>query len=140
MGMKVATDTVSTDTLSTYDVPMLGISRYGSGESQFRLRFEGEMSGLEAKAYLKPVGGKVQIRMNFDDLQKAPMNKRFVLWTSSPEGYTKIGQVIHVGKKDTAQIRGETALRDFGLFLTVEDNDVDRPTSRMYRTFTYVAP
>lgn len=138
----VGTDTVSTAAIatSTYDVPMLGVSKYGSGESQFRLRFDGEMSGLEAKAYLKPVGGKTQIRMNFDDLQKAPLNKRFILWTSSPEGYTKIGQVIHVGKKDTAQIRGETALSDFGLFLTVEDVDVDRPTSRIYQTFTYVAP
>lgn len=138
----VATDTVATTAIATsnYNVPMLGVSKYGKGESQFRLRFDGELSGLEAKAYLKPVGGKTQIRMNFDDLQKAPMNKRFVLWTSSPEGYTKIGQVIHVGKKDTAQIRGETALSDFGLFLTVEEVDVDRPTSTIYQTFTYVAP
>ncbi len=66
------------------------------------------------------------------------MEKRFVLWTSGPEGYTKIGQIIHTGKKDTAEIRGETSLSDFGLFLTVEDTDVDRPTSTIYSTFTYV--
>lgn len=136
----VSTSTVTTGNLATYDVPMLGISKYGKDRTMFRLKFDGEMSGLEAKAYLKPVGGKTQIRMNFDDLQKAPMNKRFVLWTASPEGYTKIGQVIHVGQKDTAQIRGETALNDFGLFLTVEDIDVDRPTSTIYRTFTYSKP
>jgi hypothetical protein len=45
---------------------------------------------------------------------------------------------VHAGKKDTAEIRGETALSDFGLFLTAEDIDVDRPTSRIYSTFTVV--
>ena len=119
---------------------MLGFGKYKGKTSVLRLMFDGELKGLQAKAYLKPVGGKTQIRMTFDDLQKAPLNKRFVLWASGPEGYTKIGQVIHAGKKDTAEIRGESALTDFGLFLTVEDTDVDRPTSTMYRTFTYVTP
>lgn len=132
------TMTTTTTTTTTYDVPMLGMSRYRGKTSELRLKFGGEMSGLEAKAYLKPVGGKTQIRMTFDDLQKAPMNKRFVLWTYGPNGYTKIGQVVHAGNKDTAEIRGETALPDFGLFLTAEDVDVDRPTSTVYSTFTFV--
>jgi hypothetical protein len=106
--------------------------------TKLELKFGGEMSGLQAHAYLKPVGGKTQIRMTFDDLQKAPMNKRFVLWTYGPSGYTKIGQVVHVGIKDTAEIRGETTLSDFGLLLTAEDTDVDRPTSTVYSTFTFV--
>jgi len=122
----------------TYDVPMLGMASYKGKTTTLKLDFAGELSGLQAHAYLKPVGGKTQIRMTFDDLQKAPMGKRFVLWTSGPEGYTKIGQVIHAGKKDTAEIRGETAMSDFGLFLTAEDIDVDRPTSRVYSTFTVV--
>lgn len=121
----------------TYDVPMLGITKYRDKTSEVRLKFNGEMSGLQAKAYLKPVGGKTQIRMTFDDLQKTPMNKRIVLWISGPQGYTKIGQIIHAGKKDTSEIRGETALDDFGLFLTAEDIDVDRPTSRVYSAFSY---
>ena len=137
----VGTNAVSTDSLATtYNVPMLGISKYGNKQTQFRLKFDGELNGLQAKAYLKPLNGKTRIKMNFDDLQKSPMNKRFVLWVSGPAGYTKIGQVIHAGKKDTAQILGETALNDFGLFLTVEDVDVDRPTSTIYQTFTYVTP
>jgi len=132
-----ATMTTTTTTMS-YDVPMLGMSTHRGKTSELRLKFSGDMSGLEAKAYLKPVGGKTQIRMTFDDLQKAPMNKRFVLWTSGPNGYTKIGQVVHAGPKDTAEIKGETALSDFGLFLTAEDVDVDRPTSTIYSTFTFV--
>jgi len=130
--------TMTTTTTTTYDVPMLGIAQHRGKTSELRLKFGGDMSGLEAKAYLKPVGGKTQIRMTFDDLQKAPMNKRFVLWTSSPDGYTKIGQVVHAGNKDTAEIKGETALTDFGLFLTAEDMDVDRPSSNVYSTFTFV--
>jgi len=130
--------TTTTTTTTTYDVPMLGIANYKGKSSKLELRFGGEMSGLQAHAYLKPVGGKTQIRMTFDDLQKAPMNKRFVLWTYGPNGYTKVGQVIHAGNKDTAEIRGETDLNDFGLFLTAEDVDVDRPTSTVYSTFTFV--
>lgn len=132
----VAGVAASVVTASTYDVPMLGMAKYKGNTTKLELKFGGELSGLQAHAYLKPVGGKTQIRMTFDDLQKAPMNKRFVLWTSGPEGYTKIGQVIHAGKKDTAEIKGETALSDFGLFLTAEDIDVDRPTSTIYSTFT----
>jgi hypothetical protein len=137
----VAADVVTrevTTTAVTYDVPMLGIAANKGKKSEVRLKFGGELSGLEAKATLKPVSGKTQIRMTFDDMQKVPMNKRFVLWTSGPEGYTKVGQVIHAGKKDTAEIRGETSLSDFGLFLTVEDADVTVPTSRIYSTFTFV--
>jgi len=133
-----AVDTVVQTTSGTYDVPMLGWQKYHGKTTELKLNFAGEMSGLQAHAYLKPVSGKTQIRMTFDDLQKAPMGKRFVLWTSGPDGYTKIGQVVHAGKKDTAEIRGETALSDFGLFLTAEDIDVDRPTSRIYSTFTVV--
>ena len=128
----------TTTTTTTYNVPMLGIANYRGKKRELHLNFTGELSGLEAHAYLKPVDGKTQIRMTFDDLQKAPMNKRFVLWTSGPNGYTKVGQVIHLGNKDTAEIRGETALSDFGLFLTAEDTDVDRPTSTIYSTFSFV--
>jgi hypothetical protein len=133
----MAITTMTTTTPSTYNVPMLGIANYQGKKSDLHLNFGGELSGLEAHAYLKPVSGKTQIRMTFDDLQKAPMNKRFVLWTSGPNGYTKIGQIVHTGNKDTAEIRGETALSDFGLFLTMEDTDVDRPTSTIYSTFTF---
>lgn len=137
-GATATTTMTTTTTTSSYDVPMLGIAKYKGNTTEFRMHFGGELKGLDAKAYLKPVGGKTQIRMKFDDMQKVPQDKRFVLWTSGPEGYTKIGQVIHAGNKDTSEIRGETALSDFGLFLTVEDTDVDHPTSRVYSTFTYV--
>jgi hypothetical protein len=135
-GMDTATTT--TTTTSTYEVPMLGMTRYKDKTSEVKLKFGGDMKDLDAKAYLKNVGGKTHIKMKFDDMQKLPTNKRFVLWTSGPNGYTKIGQVIHAGKKDTAEIQGDTDLSDFGLFMTVEDTDVMMPTSTVYSTFTFV--
>jgi hypothetical protein len=60
-----------------------------------------------------------------------------VLWASSPDGqYTKLGEVWNTGKKDEAEIKAETTLNDFGLFMTAEDADVTIPTSRIYSTFT----
>ena len=69
------------------------------------------------------------------------MNTRFTLWASSAAGkYTKLGQVINTGRRYNAGIMSETALADFGLFLTVEDSDVMVPTGRNYSTFTVTVP
>jgi hypothetical protein len=70
-------------------------------------------------------------------MNKVPKDKRFVLWASTPDGqYTKLGQVLNSGKKDEAEIKSETSLPDFGLFMTVEDADVTVPSSTVYSTFT----
>ena len=124
---------------STYDVPMLGVPKWNGKTTEVRIKFDGELSGLDGKAYLKPEGGKTQIKMRFGDMKKIPANKRLVLWASGADGsYTKIGQVVNAGKRDESEIRGEVAMTDFGLFMTAEDVDVTVPTSRIYSTFTYV--
>ena len=46
------------------------------------------------------------------------------------------GQVINNGKREESEIRSETALADFGLFVTVESADVELPTSRVYSVFS----
>jgi len=123
---------------STYDVPLLGVPKMGGKTTEVRVKFNGDLKGLDGKAYLKPEGGKTSIKMRFGDMKKVPQNKRFVLWASAPDGtYTKLGQVVNAGGRDESEIRTETALADFGLFLTVEDTDVATPTSRTYSTFTY---
>ncbi len=74
--------------------------------------------------------------MRVDDMKMPPKDKRFVLWASSADGkYTKIGQVINAGKRQESEIRGETALKDFGLFVTVEETDVTQPQGTVYTTF-----
>ena len=121
---------------STYEVPLLNVPSF-KDDVEVRVKFDGELEGLDGKAYLDPQGGKTNIKMRFGDMKKVPQNKRFVLWARSPEGqYVKLGQVVNTGKRDEGEIRSETALRDFGLFLTVEDAEVTTPTSRIYSVFT----
>jgi len=121
----------------TYDVPLLNVGTFPETEREVKLKFGGELSGLEAKAYIDREKGVTKVRMHFDDMKKVPANKRFTLWTYSPDGkYTKLGHVINSGKRDEASIRSETTLTDFGLFVTAEDADVTVPTSRIYSVFT----
>jgi len=121
---------------SAYDVPMLNVPSFNGKTTEVRIKFAGDLKGLDGKAYLTPQGSKTQIKMRFGDMRKIATNTRFVLWAASPDGtYTKLGQVINNGAKDEGEIRSETALRDFGLFVTVEDADVPNPTSRVYGTF-----
>lgn len=122
---------------SAYDVPMLGIPAFGDDTTEVRMNFTGELRGLDGKAYIDSKGEKTTVKMRFGDMRKAPLNKRYVLWAASPEGkYTKLGQVISTGKQDEGEIRSETELRDFGLLVTVEDANTNRPTSRNYGTFS----
>lgn len=131
------TDTVG----STYDVPLLNVPGFGNKTQEIRIDFSGELGGLKGKAYIDPgQKGVSQVKMRFDDMKMAPKDKRFVLWASAPDGtYTKLGQVINTGKRQESEIRSETALKDFGLFVTVEDSDVATPTSKTYSVFS-VAP
>ena len=81
------------------------------------------------------------IHMEKVEFGTTPKNKRFTLWTYSPDGqYVKLGSVINSGKRDEAAIKSETSLSDFGLFVTAEDADVTIPTSRVYSVFTYTPP
>ena len=121
---------------SPYDVPLLNVPSFKQ-DTEVRINFTGELKGLDGKAYLKNEGGKTSVKMRFGDLKKVPSNKRFVLWAAAPDGtYTKLGQIVNAGPRDEAEIRGETALKDFGLFMTVEDADVNVPTSRVYSVFS----
>lgn len=123
---------------STYDVPLLGVPAFEKGETEIRVNFSGELEGLKGKAYLDNSNqGLTKIKMRFDDMKLAPKQKRFVLWAVSPEKqYTKIGQVINSGKRQESEIRGETALKDFGLFVTVEEADVLQPSGSVYAPFS----
>lgn len=122
---------------SAYDVPLLGVSSFEKGETEIRIKFAGELEGLKGKAYLdNSNAGLTKIKMRFDDMKMAPKQKRYVLWAVSPEKeYTKIGQVINNGERAEAELRGETSLKDFGLFVTLEEKDVVQPTGKTYSTF-----
>ena len=127
----------STEVQSAYQVPMLGVPSL-TQTTEIRINFQGDLNGLKGKAYIDPTkDGLTKIKMRFDDMKMAPKDKRFVLWAASADGkYTKLGQVINTGERQESEIRSETALTDFGLFVTVEDNDVNQPTGRTYTTLT----
>ena len=128
----------TTTVTSPYDVPLLGIAGFEKGETEIRVNFSGELEGLKGKAYVdNSKAGLTKIKMRFDDMKMAPKQKRYVLWAVSPtKEYTKIGQVINNGNRSESEIRGETALKDFGLLVTLEDKDVLQPSGKMYSTFS----
>ena len=132
----------STPVNSTYEVPLLGVPSFNNKTTEIRVQFSGELEGLKGKAYIKPrKDGPSQIKMRFDDMKMAPKQKRFVLWAVSPDKqYTKLGQVINTGRRQEAEIRSETILKDYGLFVTVEDTDVTSPTGTIYAPFNVFRP
>lgn len=127
-------DTVS----SSYEVPLLNVPSFNNKTTEIRINFNGELQGLKGKAYIDPrKDGATQIKMRFDDMKMAPKEKRYVLWAVSPDKkYTKIGQVINTGERQEAEIRGETAMQDFGLFVTMEEADVMQPSGKTYSVFS----
>lgn len=135
MGKQVATTEAVT---STYEVPLLGVPSFSGKTTETRINFAGDLKGLKGKAYIKArKDGTSQIKMRFDDLKLAPKQKRYVLWAvGADKTYTKIGQIINTGARQEGEVRGETALKDFGLFVTVEDADVLQPTSTIYSPFS----
>jgi hypothetical protein len=135
-GKQVAT---TTEVASTYEVPLLNVPGFDqTKEKEIRINFGGDLQGLKGKAYLSPTkGGVTKVKMRFDEMKNAPKNARFILWASSADGtYTKLGQVINSGKREESEIRSETALKDFGLFITLEESDVEKPTSKVYSVFS----
>ena len=129
----------TTEVASAYEVPMLNVPSFEADkDKEIRINFGGDLNGLKGKAYLSPTkGGVTKIKMRFDEMKMAPKNARFILWASSPDGtFTKLGQVINSGKREESEIRSETSLKDFGLFVTLEDTEVEKPTSKVYSVFS----
>ena len=116
-----------------YNVPLLNIPAFGEDERTITLKFP-EYDGLEARIGVDREKGTTKVTLNMENMKRAPETKRFVLWTYGPDGkYTKLGQVINNGRRDDTKIASETGLKDFGLFVTIEDTDVNAPTSTVYQ-------
>lgn len=116
-----------------YNVPLLNVPAFGEDERTITLKFP-EYDGLEARIGIDREKGATKVTLNMENMKRAPETKRFVLWTYGADGkYTKLGQVINNGRRDDTKIASETALKDFGLFVTIEDTDVTVPTSTVYQ-------
>jgi hypothetical protein len=136
VGERVAA-TAAPAAASPYSVPMLGIPNFRRGtDTHLRVKFA-ELNDARANIFLEPrKDGPTQIKMRFHSLTRVPADKRIVLWAVSPEGtYTRLGQVVNTRNRNEAQIQTETALKDFGLLVTLEDKDeVPNPLGPTFAT------
>ena len=120
-----------------YTAPLLGIPNWRQGtDTEMKINFAGEMTGARANVSIEPrKDGATTIRMRFHELKEAPGGKRYVLWAVSADNkYHRLGQVVNTGQRNEAEIRTETSLPDFGLFITTEDIHDAPPTGTIVGT------
>lgn len=135
VGEKVAATTTSGGT-PAYAAPMLGIPGFRRGtDTEMKINFSGEMTGARANVYLEPrKDGPTTIKMRFHELKEAPAGRVYVLWAVSPDNkFVRLGQIVNTGQRNEAQIQTETAMRDFGLFVTLEEEHTN-PTGTIVGT------
>ncbi|HKC64319.1 MAG TPA: hypothetical protein VKB86_11810 [Pyrinomonadaceae bacterium] len=124
---------------SPYTVPMLGIPSFQRGhDTTLRINFSGDLAGSRANAFIEPrKDGPTQIRVRFHDLKDSnTANTRITLWAVGPDNtIVKLGQIINTGRRNETEIKAETALTDFGLFITAEPAEANAPTTTIMGTF-----
>lgn len=134
------TATTTASATPAYNVPTLGIPSFKLGkQTHMRINFTGELAGSRANALILPrQDGPVQIKVRFHDLKRSNTpDTRIVLWAISPDKqFVKIGQIVNTGRRNETEIKGETALKDFGLFFTAEPADVATPNAPIVGTIS----
>ncbi|MGB7926491.1 MAG: anti-sigma factor [Pyrinomonadaceae bacterium] len=123
VGERVAA-TSTTGATPAYNAPLLGIPGFRRGtDTEMKINFTGALTGSRANVYLEPrKDGPTTIKMRFHELKDAPAGQVYVVWAVSPDNkFVRLGQVVNTGQRNEAQIQTETALQDFGLFVTMEE-------------------
>ncbi|HJU55764.1 MAG TPA: anti-sigma factor [Pyrinomonadaceae bacterium] len=137
VGEKVAA--VSTPgTTTAYGAPLLNVPGMKQGEdSMIKVNFTGALTGSRANIKIEPrKDGPTMITARFHELKEAPAGQTYVLWAVSPDNkFTKLGQFVNTGGRNEAEIKSETALQDFGLFVTLEDPAATSPHGTIVGTF-----
>lgn len=125
IGEKVAaTSTPGVTPTTSYSVPMLNIPAYKKGDdTQLKVDLTGELTGSRVNFKIEPRhDGPTTVTARFHQLKESSGGKVYVLWAvSSDNKYVKLGQVVNTGRRNEAEIKSETTLKDFGLFITLED-------------------
>src|ERR1051325_1075712 len=122
--------TTTANTASAYSAPLLGIPGFRRGtDTEMKIKLSGAMTGSRANVYIEPrKDGPTTIKMRFHELKDAPAGQVYALWAVSPDNkYVRLGQIVNTGQRNEAQIQTETALQDFGLLITMED-EFSNPT------------
>ncbi len=125
VGEKVAATTTPVAT-PAYSAPMLGIGGFRRGtDTEMKINFSGPLVGARANVSIEPRhDGPTTIVMRFHEMKDAPASKVYVLWAVSPDNkLVRLGQVVNTGKRNEAEIKTETSLPDFGLFVSLEESN-----------------
>ena len=128
--------TTTANTASAYSAPMLGIPGFRRGtDTEMKIKLSGAMTGSRANVYIEPrKDGPTTIKMRFHELKDAPAGQVYALWAVSPDNrYVRLCQIVNTGQRNEAQIQTETALQDFGLLITMED-EFSNPTGTVVGT------
>lgn len=122
---------------TAYTAPMLNIPGMKRGEdSMIKVKFTGALTGARANIKVEPrKDGPTMITARFHELKEAPAGQVYVLWAVGADNkYVKLGQIVNTGRRNEAEIKSETALPDFGLMVTLED-EVSTPQGTIVGTF-----
>ena len=138
VGEKVAAVSTPGNTSSAYGAPLLNVPGMKQGEdSMIKVNFTGALTGARANIKIEPrKDGPTMVTARFHELKEAPAGQTYVLWAVSPDNqYVKLGQFVNTGSRNEAEIKSETSLADFGLFVTLEDPAATSPHGTMLGTF-----
>jgi hypothetical protein len=122
---------------TSYTAPMLNIPGMKRGEdSMIKVNFTGALTGARANIKVEPrKDGPTTVVARFHELKEAPAGQTYVLWAVGADNkYVKLGQIINTGGRNEAEIKSETALQDFGLIVTLED-ELTTPRGTLVGTF-----
>lgn len=120
-----------------YEVPLLGIGSLKRGASTtLRANFSSAFSGSTASVVVKPMkNGPTQIKIRFNNFKESPDGTQYLLWQVGPDNsYTQLGHLIKTAKRGESIVAAEAALSDFGLLITFENAQVDRPAGSVVAT------
>lgn len=135
VGEKVSAVSTSGGT-SAYSVPMLNVPGMNRGDdTQVKVNLTGALTGSRVNVNVEPrKDGPATVTARFHELKEAPAGKVYVLWAVSPDNkFVKLGQIVNTGQRNEAEIKSETALADFGLLITLED-ETSTPTGAVVGT------
>jgi hypothetical protein len=123
VGEKVSA-TTTTGAATAYTAPMLNVTGMKRGDdTQLKVNLTGELTGSRVNFNIEPRNdGPTTVTARFHELKESPGGKVYVLWAVSPDNkYVKLGQIVNTGRRNEAEIKSETTLKDFGLLITLED-------------------
>lgn len=117
-----------------YDVPLIDIANL-KRSSKLKVKLSSGFENAKATAIINPQkNGPTQIRIRFTNLKEVPEGTQYILWqVGADNSYTPLGHLTP-SKKSESVINAETSATDFGLLITFENADANRPAGSMVAT------